>query len=199
MDEDGLTLGEVTALDEGEVDRRVVEGEGCRLLEADLVRQCEGEVGARQGLLREATEQRQGRHAVTDSQAAALGRSGDDTGDLRPRDEGELGLELVQASGLEQLGEGDPGRFDLDGHELVVAEVGELDDLDGVRAIERGDVDGAHGQPFRILSRSLPVLTPSKRPSRASGKAGTPPSRMVSVATRRPSAMSSEISATASA
>src|SRR5699024_1809346 len=100
---------------------------------------------AGQGLLREPSEQREGGDAVTDGQATALGGRGDDAGDLCPRDKGEVGLDLVQAARLEQLGEGDPGRLDLDGHEVLVVRVGQVDDLDGVRAVERGDVDGAHG------------------------------------------------------
>ena len=72
------------------------------------------------------------------------------------------------------------------------------DELDGLRPVEGGDVDGAHVLSFQTLRRSLPVLTPSKRPRRASGKAATPPSRIVSVATRRPSRMSSLMPAIAS-
>ena len=42
------------------------------------------------------------------------------------------------------------------------------------------------------------MLTPAYRPSSASGKACTPPSRVVSRATRRPSAIIAEMAATAS-
>ena len=65
--------------------------------------------------------------------------------DLRAGDEREGWLDLVEPASLQHLGEGDAGRADADQH-LVGAGLGlgDVDDLDRRRPVERGDLNGAH-------------------------------------------------------
>ena len=75
----------------------------------------------------------------------------DDAADLGAGDEREVGLHLVLAAGLEQLGKRDAGGADVDddaaarGHRVLAGRLGDVADLQrGGGAGELGDLDGAH-------------------------------------------------------
>ena len=149
VDEHGLRRLELPAHDQREVGGVVVEDQPRPLRDVERVMQAEGEEGGRGDGLGEPAEQAHRGHPVTGPMGAAGRRAAHDARDLRARDERQLGLELVLATGLEQLRERDPGGL-------------HVDDDDGAVRCERvargglGDVHEAEGAPARRARRSGP-------------------------------------------
>jgi hypothetical protein len=146
VDQHALAGLEVAALDQREVGGAVVEDDRRAGLERDRVGQREHELLGGRHLLGEATQQVQRRDAVARRELRCLGRGDDLTGHLGPGDEGQVGLHLVLPAALQDLGEGDARRVDAD-QDLVAdgGGLGDLDQLDLLGTVERGDVYGTHG------------------------------------------------------
>ena len=140
----------------------VVEDQRGALREVELRRELEGHRRRRDGDLGEAPEPAERGDTVAFCKARARGRFADGAGDLAAGHERELGLDLVGAAGLQHLGEGHPGRVDVDHHGAVGGEEvrrvrlghlgdahrasrpGQLDDLDG---LHRRDGIGRNPSP----------------------------------------------------
>ena len=162
VDEHGLALLEATAGLQREVGGVVVEDERRALREVELVGQLEAEECRRHRDLRPAAEHAERGDAVAGLDLCALRRLADHPADLAARRERKLGLDLVLAAGLEQLGERHAGGVDVDDHALAggrgVVGLG-LGDVDQLQrrfgAGELDDLDGLHW--WRTLAEVVAV------------------------------------------
>ncbi len=142
--------GEPAAAPEGEVHREVVEGDPGPDVEPDLVGQRQHVAGPRDDDVLPAAHPGEHRDALPGRQARP-GRGGaHHAGHLAARREGRLRAQLVLPAGQQQVRPGDPGVLHVDddgvGRGLGL---GDVDDLEGVGAVEADDVDSAHGGPPR--------------------------------------------------
>jgi len=100
-----------------------------------------------------AAERRQRGDAIAGREARLRRSLADDAGQLAAERERRIELELVLAARLKQLGEGDASRLDVD-EQVAVARLRlvDLDQPDGRRAGQLGDLDGPHERTARLAS-----------------------------------------------
>ena len=131
---------------EREVGGVVVHAVAGALAEVERVGQLEGGHRRHESDLGERpAERRQRRHAVAGGEARARWRLAYDARQLAAEDERRVELHLVLAARLQQLGERDPGRLDVDEQVLAVGDgLVDLDDLQRRGPGQLADLDGPH-------------------------------------------------------
>ncbi|MDA4084406.1 hypothetical protein MHAS44199_01795 [Mycolicibacterium hassiacum DSM 44199] len=74
----------------------------------------------------------------------AGGSAADHPGDLPARGVRQVGLVLIQAAGLQHIGEGHPGGVDVDQHRVLGGGFGDVHQLRGLRSVQTGNLNRAH-------------------------------------------------------
>jgi hypothetical protein len=129
----------------------VVEDQRGALGEVQVVGELGGHERRRDGDVGEAARERHRGDPVARGEAAAVGRAAHDAGHLAAGDERRVELHLVLAARHEQVGERDARGVHVDDHAVLAGDrvlgprLGDVDERDGVWAVEGLDLQGADG------------------------------------------------------